>query len=146
MCLARDLRWLVWSCDEQIRNLLKRFDDTTCTEEHGYFVAVTRIESVGEGTIREGKGCITFPVSFRGLTFMPLTGEIVFGTVSKVRSVPCGHINANPALGPFCHLCCLKVLLVNLAGALRNRFHGGRIHVHICTRTLEHGSAKCLPL
>ncbi|CAM6114217.1 unnamed protein product [Calypogeia fissa] len=67
-----------------IRNLLRRFDNTKCTEEHGYFVAVTWIDNVGEGTIREGKGYLTFSVSFRGLTFKPLLGEIVYGTVSRV--------------------------------------------------------------
>lgn len=58
---------------------------------HGFIVAITGIESVGKGLIRDGTGFVTFPVKYQCVVFRPFKGEIleaVVTMVNKVRSFP----------------------------------------------------------
>ncbi|KAJ7295291.1 hypothetical protein O6H91_Y200400 [Diphasiastrum complanatum] len=59
-------------------NLLK------CTEEHGYYVAATTLESIGQGRIRSVTGSVVFAVEFNCLVFKPYKGEIVESVVSQI--------------------------------------------------------------
>lgn len=59
---------------------------------HGFVVAVTNVETVGQGLIRDGTGFVTFPVKYQCVVFRPFKGEIlesVVTMVNKVGSVGC---------------------------------------------------------
>lgn len=50
-------------------------------------MAITGIESVGKGLIREGVGFVTFPVRYQCVVFRPFKGEILEAVVSMVNKV-----------------------------------------------------------
>ena len=54
---------------------------------HGFVVAITGIESVGKGLIRDGTGFVTFPVKYQCVVFRPFKGEIVEAVVTMVNKV-----------------------------------------------------------
>ncbi|RRT82500.1 hypothetical protein B296_00013153 [Ensete ventricosum] len=54
------------------------------SKEHGYYVAVTTLNSIGEGKVRELSGDVLFPVIFSCITQKPAKGEILVGTVDKI--------------------------------------------------------------
>jgi len=58
-----------------------------CSGRHGFVVAVTGIENVGKGLIRDGTGYVTFPVKYRCVVFRPFKGEIVEAVVTMVNKV-----------------------------------------------------------
>eukprot|EP00249_Psilotum_nudum_P031977 c47040_g1_i1 orf=197-757(-) len=60
-----------------------------CTEGHGYYVAATTLESLGEGKIRYQTGSVVFPVEFKCIVFMPCKGEVMLGEVKKVMKQGC---------------------------------------------------------
>lgn len=64
--------------------LLDAFASKKATKELGYYVAVTTLEKIGEGKIREHTGEVLFPVMFSGMTFKIFKGEIIHGVVHKV--------------------------------------------------------------
>ena len=51
------------------------------TEEHGYFLAVNELKSIGNGEFEEESKDLLFPVTFYCRTFLPVKGEIMFGVV-----------------------------------------------------------------
>ncbi|XP_056688946.1 DNA-directed RNA polymerase II subunit RPB7-like [Spinacia oleracea] len=64
----------------------------TCSERHGFVVAVTGIEDIGKGLgcvwalIRDnGTAFVTFPVKFKCLVFRPFKGEIVEAVITMVN-------------------------------------------------------------
>ncbi|GKU99699.1 hypothetical protein SLE2022_333550 [Rubroshorea leprosula] len=77
--------------------LLNEFAVKKATKDHGYFLAVTTLESIGEGRVRQQTGDVLFPVVFSGITFKIFTGEILEGVVVKVLKhgvfLKCGPIN-----------------------------------------------------
>ncbi|AEE83472.1 DNA-directed RNA polymerase V subunit 7 [Arabidopsis thaliana] len=64
--------------------LLEAFASKKATKELGYYVAVTTLDKIGEGKIREHTGEVLFPVMFSGMTFKIFKGEIIHGVVHKV--------------------------------------------------------------
>ncbi|KAL1199979.1 DNA-directed RNA polymerase V subunit 7 [Cardamine amara subsp. amara] len=76
--------------------LLDVFASKKATRELGYYVAVTTLDKIGEGKIRENTGEVLFPVLFSGITFKIFKGEIVHGVVNKVMKhgvfLKCGPI------------------------------------------------------
>ncbi|ESR33854.1 DNA-directed RNA polymerase V subunit 7 [Citrus sinensis] len=64
--------------------LLDDFARRKATKDLGYFLAVTTLENIGEGRVRENTGEVLFPVVFSGITFKIFRGEVLDGTVHKV--------------------------------------------------------------
>jgi hypothetical protein len=54
---------------------------------HGFVVAITGVEEVGKGLIREGTGFVTFPVKYQCVVFRPFKGEILEAVVTMVNKV-----------------------------------------------------------
>ncbi|OVA05324.1 RNA polymerase Rpb7 [Macleaya cordata] len=79
-----------------IIRLLEDFSSRKATQEHGYFVAPTTLERIGEGKVRQDSGDVLFPVVFTCITFKPFRGEILRGVVNKIMKqgvfLSCGPI------------------------------------------------------
>lgn len=58
-----------------------------CSGRHGFVVAITGIENVGKGLIRDGTGFVTFPVKYQCVVFRPFKGEILEAVVTMVNKV-----------------------------------------------------------
>ncbi|KAL6989815.1 hypothetical protein U1Q18_015565 [Sarracenia purpurea var. burkii] len=66
--------------------LLKELLLMKSTEEHGYFLAVTGLKSIGNGVFEEESRDILFPVAFYCRTFLPVNGDIMLGIVHKIHT------------------------------------------------------------
>ena len=60
-----------------------------CSGRHGFVVAITGVEDIGKGLIREGTGYVTFPVKYQCVVFRPFKGEILEAVVTMVNKVGC---------------------------------------------------------
>ncbi|KAK9289219.1 hypothetical protein L1049_017693 [Liquidambar formosana] len=67
-----------------IIRLLDDFSSKKATKDLGYFLAVTTLESIGEGKVRQHSGDVLFPVVFSCLTFKLFRGEVLEGVVHKI--------------------------------------------------------------
>ncbi|PSR92787.1 DNA-directed RNA polymerase V subunit like [Actinidia chinensis var. chinensis] len=67
-----------------ITRLLDDFSTKKATKENGYFLAVTTLDNIGEGRVRQHTGDVLFPVLFTCITFRPYRGEILEGVVHKI--------------------------------------------------------------
>ncbi|KAJ4824272.1 hypothetical protein Tsubulata_021243 [Turnera subulata] len=67
-----------------VSKLLKDVEGT-CSGRHGFVVAITGIESVGKGLIRDETGFATFPVKYQCVVFRPFKGEILEAVVTMVN-------------------------------------------------------------
>nr|AJA90759.1 DNA-directed RNA polymerase IV seventh largest subunit [Cycas revoluta] len=67
-----------------ILQLLEDVSHLQATEENGYLIAVTTLESRGEGKIRDMTGSVVFPVKFKCIVFRPFKNEILEGEVMDV--------------------------------------------------------------
>ncbi|GAB4854208.1 hypothetical protein Ancab_022795 [Ancistrocladus abbreviatus] len=63
--------------DKLVSKLMKDVEGT-CSGRHGFVVAITGIESVGKGLIKEGTGFVTFPVG-KGIKLLVLNSISEFG-------------------------------------------------------------------
>lgn len=54
---------------------------------HGFVVAITGIDTIGKGLIRDGTGFVTFPVKYQCVVFRPFKGEILEAVVTLVNKV-----------------------------------------------------------
>ncbi|EYU34942.1 hypothetical protein MIMGU_mgv1a020255mg, partial [Erythranthe guttata] len=54
---------------------------------HGFIVAITGVESIGKGLIRDGTGFVTFPVKYQCVVFRPFKGEILEAVVTMVNKM-----------------------------------------------------------
>jgi DNA-directed RNA polymerase II subunit RPB7 len=71
---------------------------------HGFVVAITGVENIGKGLIREGTGYVTFPVKYQCVVFRPFKGEILEAVVTMVNKVR--PISSFPPVVPgLCLLC-----------------------------------------
>ncbi|KAI8536146.1 hypothetical protein RHMOL_Rhmol10G0233600 [Rhododendron molle] len=77
---GRDLR------EKLVAKLMKDVEGT-CSGRHGFVVAITGIESVGKGLIRDGTGFVTFPVKYQCVVFRPFKGEILEAVVTMVNKM-----------------------------------------------------------
>lgn len=50
-------------------------------------MAITGVEDIGKGLIREGTGFVTFPVKYQAVVFRPFKGEILEAVVTMVNKV-----------------------------------------------------------
>ena len=50
-------------------------------------MAITGIENIGKGLIRDGTGFVTFPVKYQCVVFRPFKGEILEAVVTMVNKV-----------------------------------------------------------
>ncbi|KAJ6816121.1 DNA-directed RNA polymerase V subunit 7 [Iris pallida] len=67
-----------------ILRLLQDIASRKAAKEHGYYIAVTSLNKIGEGKIRDLTGDVLFPVTFKCLTQKPCKGEILVGKVDKI--------------------------------------------------------------
>ena len=58
-----------------------------CRGRHGFVVAVTGIDSVGAGMLRDGTGYVSFPVKYQAVVFRPFKDEILECVVTTVNNV-----------------------------------------------------------
>ncbi|KAK1360362.1 hypothetical protein POM88_044836 [Heracleum sosnowskyi] len=54
---------------------------------HGFIVAITGVENVGNGMIRDGTGFVTFPVKYQCVVFRSFKGEILEVVVTMVNKM-----------------------------------------------------------
>lgn len=77
--------------------LLDEWATKRATKDLGYFVALTTLDSIGEGKVRERTGDVLFPVTFSCITFKLFRGEIFEGTVNRIMKhgvlLKCGPID-----------------------------------------------------
>ncbi|BFG29909.1 hypothetical protein CerSpe_161830 [Prunus speciosa] len=59
----------------------------TCNGQHGFVVAITGIENIGKGLIRDGTRFVTFPVKYQCVVFKPFKGEILEAVVTMVNKM-----------------------------------------------------------
>ncbi|KAJ8755672.1 hypothetical protein K2173_022267 [Erythroxylum novogranatense] len=67
-----------------ITRLLEDFAGKRATKELGYFLAITTLDSIGEGKVRQNTGDVLFPVVYSAITFKIFRGEVLEGVVHKV--------------------------------------------------------------
>ncbi|KAJ3702747.1 hypothetical protein LUZ61_006452 [Rhynchospora tenuis] len=67
-----------------ITRLLEDIANKKASKEYGYFIAITSLNSIGEGRVRALTGDVLFPVNFMCLTQKPTKGELLTGTVEKI--------------------------------------------------------------
>lgn len=64
--------------------LLDDFATKKAFKDLGYFIAVTTLDHIGEGSVRKHTGDILFPVDFSCITFKMFPGEILEGVAHKI--------------------------------------------------------------
>lgn len=67
-----------------IIRLLDEFSAKKSTKDLGYFLAVTTLDSIGEGKVRQHSGDVLFPVVFSCITWKLFRGEVLEGSVHKI--------------------------------------------------------------
>ncbi|KAL2515059.1 DNA-directed RNA polymerase V subunit 7 [Forsythia ovata] len=67
-----------------IIQLLDDFAAKKAMKNLGYFLALTTVERIGEGKVRQHSGDVLFPVDFSCITFKIFPGEILEGVVHKI--------------------------------------------------------------
>lgn len=67
-----------------IIHLLDEFAAKKATSSLGYFLAVTTLDKIGEGRVRQHSGDVLFPVTFICLTFKIFKGEVLEWEVHKI--------------------------------------------------------------
>ncbi|KAH0696986.1 hypothetical protein KY290_014414 [Solanum tuberosum] len=77
--------------------LMDDFASKKASKNLGYFMALTSLERIGEGKVRDHTGDVLFPVEFSCLTFKLFRGEILEGVVDKILKhgvfLRCGPTN-----------------------------------------------------
>lgn len=58
---------------------MQDFTAMKTTEDLGHYLAVTTVESIGDGTIRQQTGDLMFSVVFGSITFKLYRGEVLAG-------------------------------------------------------------------
>lgn len=64
--------------------LLKELLLLKSTKEHGYFLAITKLKSIGNVEYEEESSDIFYPVAFFCRTFLPVKGDVMLGVVHKL--------------------------------------------------------------
>ncbi|XP_065186711.1 DNA-directed RNA polymerase II subunit RPB7-like [Sycon ciliatum] len=59
----------------------------TCHGKCGFVIAVTTIESIGDGFIQPGRGFVIYPVKYKAIVFRPFKGEVLDAVVKDVNKV-----------------------------------------------------------
>ena len=77
----------------------------SCSGRHGFVVAITGVEDIGKGLIREGTGYVTFPVKYQCVVFRPFKGEILEAVVTMVNKVG-AYLSARSGCACFVRIGC----------------------------------------
>ncbi|GFH09578.1 uncharacterized protein HaLaN_04753, partial [Haematococcus lacustris] len=73
---------------EVIHEKLVQEVEGTCNSKYGYVIAVTKVDSIGEGLIRQdGTGLATFSVHYSAVVSRPFKGEVVDCVVATVNKM-----------------------------------------------------------
>ncbi|XP_073053431.1 DNA-directed RNA polymerase V subunit 7-like isoform X3 [Primulina eburnea] len=79
-----------------VNRLLKQLSNIKASE-HGYFLAVTKLRSIGQEDTNFSSQHVLFPVDFHCRTFIPVQGEVMTGIVRSVQHngifLKCGPMN-----------------------------------------------------
>jgi DNA-directed RNA polymerase II subunit RPB7 len=59
----------------------------TCTGKHGFVIAITSIEDIGDGIIQSSTGFATYQLKFKAVVFRPFKNEVLDGIVEQVNKV-----------------------------------------------------------
>jgi DNA-directed RNA polymerase II subunit RPB7 len=59
----------------------------TCTGKHGFVIAITQIEDIGDGIIQSSTGFATYQLRFKAVVFRPFKNEVLDGIVEQVNKV-----------------------------------------------------------
>ncbi|KAI3871143.1 hypothetical protein MKW98_015043 [Papaver atlanticum] len=59
----------------------------TCSGRHGFMVAITGVDNVGKGLIRDGTGFLKFLVKYQCVVFIPFKEEILEDVVTMVNKM-----------------------------------------------------------
>ena len=70
--------------DRLTRNLREKVEGS-CIGRWGYIIKITRIDSIGDGRLFEGKGYATFTMKFKAIAFKPIRGEVLDAVVTEAR-------------------------------------------------------------
>ncbi|CAN7032920.1 unnamed protein product, partial [Brassica oleracea var. botrytis] len=70
---------------ENLVSKLMKDVEGTCSGRHGFVVAITGIESVGNGLVRNGTAFVTFPLKYQCVVFRPFKGQILEAVVTLVN-------------------------------------------------------------
>ncbi|KMZ58335.1 DNA-directed RNA polymerase II subunit RPB7 [Zostera marina] len=69
-----------------VMKLMKDVEGTG-SGRHGFVVAITAVDGIGKGEIREGTGFVTFPVTYQCVLFRPFKGEVLEAVVTIVNKM-----------------------------------------------------------
>ncbi|KAL6217318.1 hypothetical protein ACLB2K_010535 [Fragaria x ananassa] len=70
-----------------VTQLIKDVNKGTCSQQHGFVVAITGIENIGKGLIVNGTGFVSFPVRYQCVVCRPFKGEILEAVVTMVNKM-----------------------------------------------------------
>lgn len=59
----------------------------TCTGKYGFVIAITYINSIGDGIIQSGTGLASYDVKFKAIVFRPFKNEVLDGVVEQVNKL-----------------------------------------------------------
>lgn len=54
---------------------------------HGFVIAVTTIDNIGDGNILPGRGFVLYPIKYKAIVYRPFKGEVVDAVVTQVNKV-----------------------------------------------------------
>lgn len=72
---------------ETVKKMLLTEVEGTCPGKYGFIIAVTGIDSIGDGKIQPGQGFVVYPVKYKAIVFRPMKGEVLDAVVSQVNKV-----------------------------------------------------------
>eukprot|EP01018_Ginkgo_biloba_P031731 Gb_23002 [translate_table: standard] len=78
---------------------------TDLSGRYGFVIAITGVENIGKGLIRDGTGFVTFPVKYQCVIFRPFKGEVLEAVVTMVNKRL--RINIDGTVDPEC----LRILI-----------------------------------
>lgn len=59
----------------------------TCTGRYGFVIAITSIDSIGDGIIQSGTGFVTYHIKFKAIVFRPFKNEVLDGVAEQVNKL-----------------------------------------------------------
>ncbi|KMZ72818.1 DNA-directed RNA polymerase II subunit RPB7 [Zostera marina] len=72
--------------EKLVMKLMKDVEGT-CSGRHGFVMAITAVDGIGKGEIREGTGFVIFPVTYQCVVFRPFKGEVLEAVVTMVNKM-----------------------------------------------------------
>lgn len=72
---------------ETVRQKLFCDVEGTCTGKYGFVIAITSIDSIGDGIIQSSSGFATYQLKYKAIVFRPFKNEVLDGIVEDVNKV-----------------------------------------------------------